>query len=121
MGDSGADRSGREALAEETRPTSEATQPLTPAGVIVRTLGTKQEVNAVLRTLWRGWLVVARTIGYFQSQLILALVYFVVVTPFALAVRIFKDPLNLRGVASWHWFSLDDRPTPTLDWVKREF
>jgi TRAP-type mannitol/chloroaromatic compound transport system permease small subunit len=73
----------------------------------------------VLRTLSRVWLLVARKIGHFQSWLIFVLIYFVVIAPFALAVRIFKDPLNLRGGASWHWFSQDDRPT--LDWVKRQF
>ena len=75
----------------------------------------------MLRALWQGWLIIARKIGYFQSQLILALVYFVVVAPFALAVRMFKDPLNLRRGGSWNWFSQDDRPTPTLDWLKRQF
>jgi hypothetical protein len=64
---------------------------------------------------------VAKKIGHFQSLLILALVYFVIVAPFALAVRILKDPLNLRGGASWRWFSQDDRPTPNLDWFKRQF
>ena len=75
----------------------------------------------MLKALWRGWLIIAKKIGNVQSQLILALVYFVVVTPFAMAVRILKDPLNLRGVASWHWFSQDNQPTPTLDWFKRQF
>ena len=77
----------------------------------------------MLRQL-KGWLLIAKNvakkIGHFQSQLILALVYFVVIAPFALAVRIFKDPLNLQGAASWRWFSQDDRPTPTLDWFKRQ-
>ena len=75
----------------------------------------------MLRALWRGWLIIAKKIGYVQSQLILALVYFVVVAPFALAVRILKDPLNLRGMASWQRFSQNNQPIPTLDWFKRQF
>lgn len=73
----------------------------------------------MLKTFGRIWLLVGRKIAYFQSWLIVALVYFVFVAPFALAVRFFKDPLNLRGMASWHWFPQGDRPT--LDWLKRQF
>jgi saxitoxin biosynthesis operon SxtJ-like protein len=72
----------------------------------------------MLRAFWKGWLAIAKKIGHFQSQLILALVYFIVVAPFALAVRIFKDPLNRRGGASWHRLSQDHQPT--LDRVKRQ-
>ncbi|TLY42741.1 MAG: hypothetical protein E6K58_07105 [Nitrospirae bacterium] len=71
--------------------------------------------------LWRRWLITARKIGYVQSWLILALIYFLVLAPFALVVRLFHDPLNLGRRASWQWFSEDERPTPSLDWVKRQF
>ena len=75
----------------------------------------------VMGRLHRRLLLIARKIGYFQSQVILALIYFVVVAPFALAIRLFTDPLNLWRCASWHWFSEDDRPAPTMDWLKRQF
>jgi hypothetical protein len=57
----------------------------------------------MFRALWRGWLVVARKIGQVQSFLILSLVYFLVIAPFALAVRHFVDPLRLRVAPSWRW------------------
>jgi len=56
----------------------------------------------MLSALWRGWLIILRKIVQFQSFLILSLVYFVVIAPFALAVRLFMDPLGLRGAPSWH-------------------
>jgi len=56
----------------------------------------------MLKTFWRGWLIVAKKIGYFQSGLILTLVYFIVIAPFALAVRLFSDPLRLRRDPFWH-------------------
>jgi hypothetical protein len=73
------------------------------------------------RILWRGWIVVARKIGYLQSQLILTLVYFVVIAPFALAVRAFSDPLGLRTPPSGQWVP-DDRPSASsLSAVQQQF
>jgi saxitoxin biosynthesis operon SxtJ-like protein len=56
----------------------------------------------MLRVLWKGWSSLARKIGYVQSLLILTIIYFVLVAPFALAVRLFVDPLRVRGPSSWH-------------------
>lgn len=50
----------------------------------------------MLRNLWSHWLTLARKIGQFQSRIILTLFYFVFVTPFGLAVRLFADPLHVR-------------------------
>jgi len=50
----------------------------------------------VIRKLWAHWLTLARKIGQFQSRIILTLFYFVFVTPFGLAVRLFADPLHTR-------------------------
>lgn len=48
------------------------------------------------RNLWSHWLALAHKIGQFQSRVILTLFYFVVVTPFGLAVRAFGDPLQIK-------------------------
>ncbi len=50
----------------------------------------------MLRKLWSRWLVLAHKIGQFQSRIILTLFYFIFVTPFGLAVRLFADPLHVR-------------------------
>ena len=55
----------------------------------------------MLRALWRGWLVVAKKIGQLQSFLILTLVYFVVIAPFAVATRLLGDPLGLLAGPAW--------------------
>lgn len=46
--------------------------------------------------LWRAWQRVARAIGTLLSRVVVTLVYFVAVTPFALGSRLFSDPLGLR-------------------------
>lgn len=44
----------------------------------------------------RGWRLFLFRVGNFQGRLILAMVYFLLVPPFALVVRIGQDPLSLR-------------------------
>ena len=84
-------------------------------------LGPLREDKRVLKRLWSGWLCVARTLGYVQSLLILTLVYFVVIAPFALAVRFFLDPLCLRRAPSWHSLPQEGRSPPTLNSVRQQF
>jgi hypothetical protein len=71
------------------------------------------------RSLWRPFVRLTRAIGAVQSRIILTLFYFVVLAPFALAVRLCTDPLGLRHDTGWHWL-----PTPgadvTLDAVRRQ-
>ena len=55
----------------------------------------------MLKKLWMGWRAAARKIGYFQSQAVLTLVYFTAIAPFAIAVRVFTDPLHLREAPLW--------------------
>ena len=42
------------------------------------------------------WKALAHIIGNFQARVILFIFYFVVVPPFALIVKLFKDPLTLH-------------------------
>ena len=48
------------------------------------------------RRVLKAWHRITRPIGRLQALLILTLIYFVVLAPFALAVRFFLDPLRLR-------------------------
>ena len=74
----------------------------------------------MLKAFWRRWLIVAKKIGHVQSQVILTLIYFVVLAPFALAVRLFLDPMDLRGTRSWRW-PQGGHSTPSLDSVRQQF
>jgi hypothetical protein len=74
----------------------------------------------MLKKLWRGWQAVAKKIGYFQSQVVLTLVYFTVLAPFAVATRLLRDPLQLRGVASWQALPAGAESL-TLNSVRRQF
>lgn len=75
----------------------------------------------LLRTLWRAWRVAAKKIGEFQSWVILTILYFVVIAPFALAIRWFSDPLQLQGTAAWYGLPRDVRAAPDLNAARRQF
>jgi hypothetical protein len=53
-------------------------------------------VPPVLRRLWARWKAVALVIGNVQARALLTLFYFVVTPPFALVLRLGRDPLGLR-------------------------
>jgi hypothetical protein len=55
------------------------------------------------RKLWERWKQIAKTIGDFQARLILSVVYFIIVGPFALILRWVADPLSLKKSTEQAW------------------
>jgi hypothetical protein len=55
----------------------------------------------LLSRLWAGWKRVGRKIGDFQARVLLTLFYFVLLAPFAIAVRLKADPLGLKRGGGW--------------------
>ena len=60
--------------------------------------------------LWRGWQRVARFIGNLLSRIVTSFAYVVVLPLFALGVRLFSDPLQLKPGPA-HWNPLPPPPT----------
>ncbi len=50
----------------------------------------------MIKSFWEKWQRIARRIGDFQARLILTVLYFVIIGPFALIVRWGADPLSLK-------------------------
>ena len=76
-----------------------------------------------LRAAWQGWKRVAEKIGHFQARLLFGLLYFVVVAPFALGLKLFSDPLRIKksrdaSRSRWHEHP---RQTLTLEDAHRQF
>jgi len=57
----------------------------------------------MMKSFWEQWQRVARKIGDFQARLILTLLYFTVIGPFALIVRFGADPLSLKKGTQQGW------------------
>ena len=74
----------------------------------------------LVRRLWQGWKRFGRKIGDVQARVLLTIFYFVIVAPFALAVRVFADPLGLKPKTAKGW---RPRPagTPALEQARRQF
>ncbi len=50
-----------------------------------------------LKRLWDGWMKIATIFGDFMGRLILTVLYFTVVLPFGLGVRLLRDPMGLKN------------------------
>jgi hypothetical protein len=74
-----------------------------------------------LRETWYAWKRIAERIGHFQARVLWGFLYFVLVTPFALGVKIFADPLRIRRRSSSSWWLEHPRQTSTLEEARRQF
>lgn len=63
--------------------------------------------------LWQAWKRFARRMGNYQSRVLMALLYFTVLLPFGLGVRLLSDPLHIkrRGASTWQAKQLLVKPT----------
>lgn len=66
----------------------------------------KSEAGAVRRA-WQAWKVIAHKIGDFQARVILTLLYFLPLAPFALVVKYSSDPMAIKPGSPKGW-----RPVP---------
>lgn len=86
--------------------------PLTLGGIGVLLGAAYYAVPALRRPMYMGWMYLVFPIGFVVSLVLLALVYFVVLTPIALMLRLAgKDPLarKFEPGAPTYWA---DRPKP---------
>ena len=75
----------------------------------------------MLRRAWRRWKVIAHIIGNFQARVLLSLFYFVIVPPFAMIVKLVKDPLRLRLIAAPTGWIERPEPLPPSQAAQRQF
>ncbi len=74
-----------------------------------------------LRRMWRAWQVVARDFGDLQARVLLTTFYVVIVTIFALIMRLLTDPLRFRRSGPGpHWISRTPAPAD-LQSGRRQF
>ena len=74
-----------------------------------------------LRAAWQRWKRIAETIGRFQARVLWGVLYFVLVAPFALGVKLFLDPLRIKKRSSPSWWLDKPRQTLTLEGAHRQF
>ena len=80
-------------------------------GAAVALLGLGLASPAILRPVHRFWMGMAEALGWFNTRLLLSLVYFLMMTPIGIVMRMVgRDPLNRR---------LNDRPSYWLKTTHR--
>jgi hypothetical protein len=73
---------------------------------------TKQQLKpkaGPLRRAWQTWKAIAHKIGDFQARVILTILYFLPLAPFALAVKWSTDPMAIKPGTLKGW-----RPAPDI-------
>ncbi|MBI2963467.1 MAG: hypothetical protein HYY35_06915 [Deltaproteobacteria bacterium] len=73
-----------------------------------------------LRAAWQAWKRIAQRIAHFQSQVLFGLLYFVVVAPFAIGLKLFSDPLRIKHKSAPSWWREHPRQTLTLEDAHRQ-
>jgi hypothetical protein len=58
-------------------------------------------MKQVFTMLFARWKIIAHKIGEFQSRLLLSVFYFVVFAPFAVGIKTFSDPLQIKRFHGW--------------------
>src|SRR3972149_1780486 len=61
-----------------------------------------------MKKLWEWWKRVARKIGDLQARIILTIFYFIILGPFALAIRLGCDPLAIKASSPHGWHHKTD-------------
>ena len=56
-----------------------------------------------LKAVWEAWKIFARKFGDFQARVLLTFLYFVVLGPFAMALRWGSDPLAIKAGTPRGW------------------
>ena len=67
---------------------------------------------AVLGPVQRGWMKFALVLGHFNTRVILTVLFYVVMTPVGLVMRLFRDPLDrsLKEQRDTQWIKREREP-----------
>ena len=74
-----------------------------------------------MRNLWEWWKRVGKRIGDIQARLLLTFFYFVVLGPFALAIRWGSDPLAIKAGTDRGWRPRDDKTGVPIERATKQF
>ena len=74
-----------------------------------------------LRIIWATWKRIGQFIGDFIARVVLSLFYFTLFVPFAVGVRLFGDPLDVKAKANPSWWLERATRDSALDDARRQF
>lgn len=74
-----------------------------------------------IKNIWQRWKNFSKRTGSFQSKTILSLFFFLFVSPFALAVKIFSDPLRIKPKSEKSHWLVKKEIQSDLEHFRRQF
>jgi len=82
---------------------------------------TEGSFQGPVKKFWQSWKNFSKRAGGFQSKIVLSYFYFLLVSPFALAVKIFSDPLRIKFKSEKsHWLVKKEIPSD-LEHFRKQF
>jgi hypothetical protein len=75
----------------------------------------------MLKRIWNWWKPIAEKIGNFQARIILSVFYFIFVTPIALGVKLFSDPLRMKKINQGSWWIPRDAREDSVEEAEKQF
>ena len=74
----------------------------------------------MFKRAWKQWMRIAMVIGNFNSRVFLTVFYAIIVLPFGVIVRVFGDPLKIKGRRSSTWSDIQN-PTRSIEDGRKQF
>lgn len=81
-------------------------------------------IPPLFRAIYRGWVCLSITVGYFVSRIILTIIFFLVMTPLGLIMSLFgKDPMErkLDPDAPWYWIAREQEKDQSVERYEKQF
>jgi len=82
---------------------------------------TIEERPRLLIRMWDGWKHFAKMVGDFQARVILTVIYFLLVAPYAVIVRAVSDPLRTKSGARASMWQGKAAERISLETARRQF
>jgi len=77
--------------------------------------------KSIYKRLLARWAGFSRRLGSFQSRVLLSMVYFLVVSPFAIGVRLLGDPLKIKLKISSSYWDTREQINQDMDSYRRQY
>ncbi len=84
----------------------------------------KKPINAsgiFFKRAWQRWQEFSKRMGSFHSRMILSFFFFLIVSPYGLAVKIFSDPLKIKNPSGKSYWILKRKTKIDIEQYKRQF
>jgi len=83
--------------------------------------GPEQLSSTSFRRLWLKWKEFSQRMGSFQSRILLSLFFFLVISPFALTVKVLGDPLMIKHKMGRSFWLSRKETSEDLEEFRRQF